>query len=87
MKSTIFSVVAALSLTVLPYAYGDALASQNANHKAPPKQERVLHGNYSSGIYHNAYCRHYNCKKCTVVFKSSKEARENGYRACKKCGG
>lgn len=47
----------------------------------------VVHGNYKSHIYHNAQCRYFNCKACTVVFGSAEEARENGYRACKICGG
>ena len=32
-------------------------------------------------------CRYFNCKACTVVFQSAEEARANGYRACKVCGG
>mgnify|MGYP001055646580 FL=1 len=43
----------------------------------------VVHGNYKSRIYHNPPCRYFNCKACTVVFQSAKEARVNGYRACK----
>lgn len=47
----------------------------------------VVHGNYKSRICHNARCRYFNCKACTVVFASAEEARANGYRACKVCGG
>ena len=47
----------------------------------------IVHGNYKSRIYHNARCRYFNCKACTVVFQSAEEARANGYRACKVCGG
>ena len=46
-----------------------------------------LHGNPQSRIYHNSGCRYYNCKACTVVFTSTKEAKAQGYRACKVCGG
>lgn len=57
------------------YALDDAMAAY------------VVHGNYKSRIYHNARCRYFNCKACTVVFNSPQEARANGYRACKVCGG
>lgn len=47
----------------------------------------VVHGNYKSRIYHNSGCRYFNCKACTVVFRSAEEARSAGYRPCKVCGG
>jgi len=45
------------------------------------------HGNVTSRIYHNARCKYFNCKKCTVVFKSAQEAQQAGYRPCKVCKG
>ena len=42
------------------------------------------HGNRQSGIYHGPQCRYYFFKNCTVIFKSEKEARQAGYRRCKK---
>lgn len=47
----------------------------------------VVRGNVQSRIYHNSACRYFACKACTAVFESAREARENGYRACKVCGG
>lgn len=47
----------------------------------------VVHGNPKSLIYHNAGCKYFNCKACTVVFATAAEARSRGYRACKVCGG
>ena len=48
---------------------------------------RELHGNRQSHIYHNPQCRYYNCKACTVILSSRREARERGFRPCKVCGG
>ena len=46
-----------------------------------------LRGNTNSKIYHNSSCRYYTCKKCAAVFNSPQEAQNQGYRACKVCGG
>lgn len=58
---------------------------------APPGVEettqQALRGNAQSRIYHNASCRYYNCKACTVRLSSPAEARAKGFRACKVCGG
>lgn len=45
------------------------------------------HGNASTRVYHNSGCKHYNCKKCTVVFKSAAAAQKAGYRPCGICKG
>lgn len=75
-KLKLLSLVSALFLCFAAYSMLDeALAAY------------VVHGNYKSRIYHNAHCRYFNCKACTVVFQSAEEARANGYRACKVCGG
>lgn len=47
----------------------------------------LYHGNTTSRIYHNAKCKYFNCKKCTVVFKTSTDAQKAGYRPCKVCKG
>jgi methylphosphotriester-DNA--protein-cysteine methyltransferase len=47
----------------------------------------VYHGNWSSRIYHNADCKYFTCKRCTVNFSSAGEAEASGYRPCKICGG
>lgn len=49
--------------------------------------EAEYHGNPTTKIYHNSGCKHYNCKKCTVVFKSAKAAQKAGYRPCGICKG
>ena len=43
------------------------------------------HGNTSSLIFHRPGCRYFNCKNCTMVFKSREEVIEAGYRPCKVC--
>lgn len=45
------------------------------------------HGNPTTKVYHNSGCKHYNCKKCTVVFKSAKATQKAGYRHCGICKG
>lgn len=45
------------------------------------------HGNPTTKVYHNSGCKHYNCKKCTVVFKTAKAAQKAGYRPCGICKG
>ena len=86
MKQIICSLILGLMLVIAPSLASSAESASAGTLLAYNKQE-VLHGNYSSRIYHNSSCRYYNCKKCTVVFKSRQEAQSKGYRACKKCGG
>jgi len=43
------------------------------------------HGNKKSHVLHASGCQHYNCKNCTVAFKSANEAVRAGYRAHKAC--
>jgi micrococcal nuclease len=38
----------------------------------------IYHGNKKSHVYHGSSCRYYNCKNCTVIFKSIKEADNSG---------
>ena len=42
-------------------------------------------GNAKTRIFHASGCRYFNCKACTVRFKSIEEARSNGYTPCKRC--
>ena len=51
------------------------------------ENSQVVHGNAKSRIYHNASCKYFNCKACTMVFKSASDAKAKGFRACKVCGG
>jgi endonuclease YncB( thermonuclease family) len=45
----------------------------------------IYHGNAKSHVFHDSGCRYYNCKNCTVVFKSANDAVRAGYRAHKQC--
>lgn len=42
-------------------------------------------GNTSSGIFHAAGCKYFNCKRCTAHFSSREAAIQAGYRPCKVC--
>jgi micrococcal nuclease len=43
------------------------------------------HGNVSSKVFHQPSCKDYNCKNCTVIFRSREEAINQGYRPCGGC--
>ena len=43
--------------------------------------------NQKTKTCHKSDCRYYDCKECTTVFKSEKEALDNGYTFCKACSG
>lgn len=45
----------------------------------------IFHGNVKSKVLHGSGCRYYNCKNCTLVFKSVNDAVKAGYRAHKAC--
>ncbi len=45
----------------------------------------VYHGNKKSKVFHKSSCRYYNCKNCTKIFYSRKEAIHAGYHPCKIC--
>lgn len=44
-----------------------------------------FHGNTSSHVFHKPGCKHFNCRNCTVVFKSKDEAVKAGYKPCGMC--
>lgn len=48
-------------------------------------QSVAYHGNVKSGKFHRPGCRYYNCKNCTAVFRSKREAMSAGYIPCKVC--
>jgi micrococcal nuclease len=45
----------------------------------------IYHGNRKSHVLHSSQCQHYNCKNCTVVFKSVNDAVKAGYKPHKQC--
>lgn len=78
MKETLMKKIAApFFVLCMMLVAGGAVAAGTA----------VLHGNPETKIYHNKECKFYNCKKCTVVFKTAADAKKQGFKPCKKCGG
>ena len=62
--------------------------------KVSPKKETskkedritiIYHGNRKSKVFHKPGCRYYNCKNCTVTFRSRQTALNAGYRPCRIC--
>lgn len=77
-----------LFLCLLLVVPGFAAARSDREHIVQVAEvSRVVHGNAQSKIYHNSSCRYFNCKACTVVFRSAAEAAAKGFRACRVCGG
>lgn len=76
-RNLLTRMVASLCLAALLAAPGAELALA----------AREYRGNPTTKVYHNSECKHYNCKKCTVVFKSAKAAQKAGYRPCGICNG
>lgn len=50
-----------------------------------PGSSTFYHGNRRSHVFHGPSCRDYNCKNCTVILESVKEAVGAGYRAHRSC--
>jgi endonuclease YncB( thermonuclease family) len=44
-----------------------------------------FHGNTSSHVFHKPGCKYYNCRNCTVVFKTRNAAVDAGFRSCGMC--
>lgn len=80
------SLLLALTLATPAWAASAGAASRQEAVQVVEKT-RVVHGNAKSRIYHNASCKYFHCKACTVKFPSAKEAESQGFRACKVCGG
>jgi micrococcal nuclease len=55
--------------------------------RAPPRAavSGPYHGNVRSHVYHAAGCPDYNCKRCTAVFATRRDAEAAGYRADAQC--
>ncbi len=52
---------------------------------AAPLPAGPYHGNLSSRVYHATGCPDYNCRNCTQVFSSRREAKAAGYRPHNAC--
>ena len=72
LSAIIPSLAAALLLTVPAFPAQTAATSSYS-------------GNAKTRVFHVSGCRYFNCKACTVRFKSAEEARSNGYKPCKRC--
>ena len=101
MRSCLSAIIPSLAAALLLVACGDggggAAGAAHADRAAPaqsPAKEApapaqtaasAYSGNAKTRIFHASGCRYFNCKACTVRFKSIEEARSNGYTPCKRC--
>lgn len=68
-----------------PWKYRHSDKSNRASGGALNIATAEFHGNRKSHVFHRPGCRHYNCKNCTVVFRSREDAIAAGYRPCGMC--
>ena len=47
--------------------------------------KKEFHGNVESHVFHGSECRYFDCKNCSEVFATVKEAMDAGYRPCGVC--
>ena len=53
---------------------------RHSKKKRPDNYKGPYHGNISSHIFHAPWCKYFNCKNCTKIFKNKKSAVNAGYR-------
>lgn len=75
--------LAALLLSVL--VSFPALAAPSSSARKTDAVSGGYSGNTSSGIFHAASCKYFNCKNCTAHFSSRSETLSAGYRPCRVC--
>ena len=88
MRSCLSAIIPSLTAALLLTAPAFAAPAQPAKEAAVPVQTAATSsysGNAKTRIFHVSGCRYFNCKACTVRFKSAEEARSNGYKPCKRC--
>lgn len=88
MRSCLSAIIPSLAAALLLTAPAFAAPAQPAKEAAAPVQTAATSsysGNAKTRIFHVSGCRYFNCKACTVRFKSAEEARSNGYKPCKRC--
>jgi len=70
-----------------PWEYRKSEKSAVKQHLANPvvADSSIYHGNSKSYKFHRSSCKHYNCKNCTVILKSKKEALAKGFSPCGIC--
>jgi micrococcal nuclease len=70
---------------VAPWEYRKSKRSGSSSKSNVVGGNGIYHGNRKSHVLHSAQCQHYNCKNCTVVFKSVNDAVKAGYKPHKQC--
>jgi ferredoxin len=68
------------SITILFILFCPSAVAETKEAKATGT---VYHGNSKSHVYHSPGCRYYNCKACTVILKSEKEAKVKIFKKCR----
>ncbi len=70
---------------VKPRCVGAGVATATPPESVARPAEGAFHANTSSHVYHAPSCRNYNCRSCTRVFRSEKDARAAGFRPAADC--
>ena len=85
MRSCLSAIIPSLAAALLLTAPAFAAPTQPVEEAAVPAHTSSYSGNAKTRVFHVSGCRYFNCKACTVRFKSAEEARSNGYKPCKRC--
>lgn len=90
MRSCLSVIIPSLAAALLLTTPAFSAPAQSPAKEAAPAQAAATSsysGNAKTRVFHASGCRYFNCKSCTVRFKSVEEASSNGYKPCKRCIG
>lgn len=89
MQSRLSAIILSLAAALLLTAQAFAAPTQSPAKETAAAPTQVATSSYSGNaktrVFHASGCRYFNCKSCTVRFKSAEEARSSGYTPCKRC--
>ena len=88
MRSCLSAIIPSLAAPLLLTVPAFAAPAQSPAKEAPAPAQTAASaysGNAKTRIFHASGCRYFNCKACTVRFKSIEEARSSGYPPCTRC--
>ena len=84
MRSCLSAIIPSLAAALLLTVPAFAAPTQPVEEAAVPAQTAATSsysGNAKTRVFHVSGCRYFNCKACTVRFKSAEEARRQRIQA------
>jgi hypothetical protein len=68
----LFFIIAVIGLVSIYKSNDRSTVAVNISQAQAEETKIIYHGNKKSKKFHKPSCRYYNCKNCTVVFKTEK---------------